>query len=121
MAYIDRDEAIKRIRAALKRKTGKAWSVTGNRGTAWGWIDIQAPPKRRICHDQNPAWKCWDLESNEPAYFERAPKEGETGWYTSDAECAELGKLFGLNRPAHYQGISINPDSREYYVSQIES
>jgi hypothetical protein len=44
---LDRDEAIKRIRAALKRRSGKAWSVTGDRGTAWGWIKIDAPPARR--------------------------------------------------------------------------
>ncbi len=35
---MDRDEAIKRIRAALKRRSGKLWSVTGGRGTSWGWI-----------------------------------------------------------------------------------
>ncbi len=44
---IRRDEAIKEIRAALKRRSGKAWSVTGGRGTAWGWITIQSPPVRR--------------------------------------------------------------------------
>lgn len=44
--HLDRDEAIKRIKAALKRRSGKPWSVTGGRGTAWGWIKIDAPPKR---------------------------------------------------------------------------
>jgi hypothetical protein len=48
---IDRDEAIKRIRAALKKRSGKQWSVTGGRGTAWGWIEIDAPPKRRTWKD----------------------------------------------------------------------
>src|SRR5262249_21146248 len=49
---LDRDTAIKRIRAALKRRSGKTWSVTGDRGTAWGWINIDAPPKRRTWRDR---------------------------------------------------------------------
>lgn len=45
---MNRDEAIKTIRAELKRRSGKTWSVTGGRGTAWGWIRITAPPARRV-------------------------------------------------------------------------
>lgn len=41
----DRDETIKLIKTALKRRSGKPWSVTGGRGTAWGWITIDAQPK----------------------------------------------------------------------------
>lgn len=44
---MDRDTAIARIRAALKSRSGKPWSVKGGRGTAWGWITITAPPARR--------------------------------------------------------------------------
>lgn len=44
----NRDQAIARIKTALKTRSGKAWSVTGGRGTAWGWITITATPKRRI-------------------------------------------------------------------------
>lgn len=44
---MDRNEAIQRIKTALRRRSGKAWSVTGGRGTAWGWINIDAPPARR--------------------------------------------------------------------------
>jgi len=43
---MERDETIARIRAALKRRSGKSWSVRGGRGTAWGWIDIDVPPAR---------------------------------------------------------------------------
>lgn len=43
----DRDVAIAEIRAALRRRSGKAWSVTGGRGTAWGWITITVPPAQR--------------------------------------------------------------------------
>ena len=38
--YIERKDAVKRIKAALKKKTGKTWSVTGGRGTAWGWLRV---------------------------------------------------------------------------------
>ncbi len=41
-----RDETIKQIRQALKNRTGRTWSVTGGRGTSWGWINITAPPRR---------------------------------------------------------------------------
>lgn len=41
-----REEAIKRIRAGLKKRSGKVWRVRGDSGTAWGWIHISAPQKR---------------------------------------------------------------------------
>ena len=44
---MDRNETIKTIRAALRRRSGKLWSVTGGRGTAWGWLTIDAPPAKR--------------------------------------------------------------------------
>ena len=40
---MDRNEAIKRIRTALKSRSCLKWSVTGGRGTAWGWITVTAP------------------------------------------------------------------------------
>jgi len=42
----DRNEAIAAIKANLRRRSGKTWSVKGGRGTAWGWITITAPPAR---------------------------------------------------------------------------
>lgn len=45
----ERAAAIKAIRKALRHRSGKAWSVSGGRGTAWGWITIDAPPSR---HDE---------------------------------------------------------------------
>ena len=41
-AYIDRNEAIRRIRTGLRARSGRNWSVRGGRGTAWGWIHIRA-------------------------------------------------------------------------------
>jgi hypothetical protein len=45
-----RDEAIAAIRKALRARSGLTWSVTGGRGTGWGWITITAPPARRTAH-----------------------------------------------------------------------
>lgn len=65
-AAVSREEAITAIRSALKRRSGKTWSIRGGRGTAWGWLTITAPPKR--CNESG---------------------------YMTDEDCAELGKLLG--------------------------
>lgn len=89
---IDRDEAISRIKAALKRRSGKAWSVRGGQGTAWGWITIMAQPKRLV----------------------------EFG-YMSDADRAELATLLGLES-VHQQGVNVAASSeyRREYVDRAE-
>jgi hypothetical protein len=46
-ASTDRDEATRRIRKGLRQRSVKSWPVMGGRGTAWGWITIDAPPARR--------------------------------------------------------------------------
>ena len=43
---MDRDKTISRIRKDLKDRSGKAWSVKGGRGTAWGWITVDVPARR---------------------------------------------------------------------------
>ncbi len=90
---MDRDEAITRIRAALKGRSAKRWSVRGGRGTSWGWITIIAPPARR----------------------------GECDGMT-DEDCNELGALFGLDHPAHFQGLTVPASSayRQEYVARAE-
>lgn len=40
------DEAVREIRAGLKARTGKTWSVRNGRGTGWGWLRVSSPPKR---------------------------------------------------------------------------
>jgi hypothetical protein len=90
---LSRDETIRRIRVALRRRSGKAWSVTGGRGTAWGWIHIQSPPKRRVGFG-----------------------------YMTEADQRELGELLGLDRPVHCQGQSIAASSeyRREYIDRAE-
>lgn len=93
MPHIDRAEAIDRIKRALKARSGKTWSVTGSRGTAWGWLTIHVPPKDR------------DAE----------------GYMPKDRR-DELHQLLGLAdfSHVHMQGESISPDSREWYVLRAE-
>ena len=92
MAANDRDDTIRIIRDALKRRSGKAWSVTGGRGTAWGWIAITVPPRRRT----------------------------EFGGMT-DSDRAELAQLLGLDS-AHFQGVNIpaSSDYRREYIDRAE-
>ena len=42
---LDRNEAIRRIRAGLKKRSGRKWSVTGGTGATWGWITITSGRK----------------------------------------------------------------------------
>lgn len=111
---LDRNETIKRIRAALRRRSGKAWSVTGGRGTAWGWIRIDVPPKRRTWHFRN---TCRVEGSGSPIMeeYEDASWEGSM----SPAERAELTALLGLTRSVHHQGESI-PAGGDYYQEYVD-
>lgn len=91
--HIDRNEAIVAIKAALKKRSGKTWSVKGGRGTAWGWITITALPARL----------------------------GDGG-SMSDEDRVELGKLLGLEGPAEMYGESVaaGSDYRAEYVDRAE-
>jgi hypothetical protein len=91
MSHTDRDATIKTIRANLKRRTGRAWSVTGGKGTAWGWIEIQATPKNRDAHG-----------------------------YTTEADRATLATALGLEpRDVTHHGISI-PAGHDYRAEYLE-
>ncbi len=114
-SHVDRDTTIKRIRAALKRRSGKGWSVTGGRGTAWGWIHIDAPPGRRT----------WSQRTVDP----HAPQMPESKWEhydagrpdmnASPADRAELGRLLGLDRSTYTGGESVAA-SDEYYREYVD-
>jgi hypothetical protein len=92
--HLNRDTAIARIREGLKSRSGKSWSVTGGRGTAWGWITIKSPPARAL---------------------------NQYGSMT-DSERFELGQLLGLGHACHFQGVSIPAysDYRKEYVDRAE-
>ena len=42
-----RAEAVKRIRAGLRARTGEDWSVSDEQG----WVVVKSPPRRRTAHD----------------------------------------------------------------------
>jgi len=86
----NRDETIKAIKQTLKQRTGRQWSVTGGRGTAWGWISIKSVKKYA---------------------------RDEFGSLT-EADQVLLGNLLGLGGKVHYQGVSI-PASSTYYKEYI--
>lgn len=88
---MDRTETITRIKQALKQRTGRQWSVTGGRGTAWGWITIKAVAK----HAAN-------------AYGDLTPSDQQ-----------QLAELLGLDRPVHNQGVSI-PAGSDYYQEYVD-
>lgn len=117
--YIERKDAVRRIKAALKRKTSKTWSVHGDRGTAWGWITVEAPKSRRVARKENPDYDFSDGEGL--PYIECDANEDRGAYYTSDADCHLLTRAFRLSRKAHFQGLSISPDEREFYVLRAEA
>lgn len=110
--WTDRNATIAAIRAALKRRSGKAWSVTGGRGTAWGWIHVDAPPARRTAH--------W-IGATDDDVKAQLVDTGKPGGHTPPAELAELAKLLGLEG-VHHQGLSIPAgyDYRREYIDRAE-
>ena len=110
---MERDETIKRIRTALTRRSGKQWSVTGGRGTAWGWIEIDAPPARRTWSHRLKAGSVTDR----PQDYEEF-NCGLLGHNMGPEDRAELAALLGLER-VHDQGISIAA-SNDYWQEYID-
>ncbi len=88
---MDRNEAIARIKAALKARTKTRFSVTGGKGTAWGWIEIKSIPSRT----------------------------GEFG-YMSEADQKELSELLGKKVHHQGESIPASSDYRQEYVDRAE-
>src|ERR1700693_6380731 len=96
-----RNEAIARIRRALKQRSGKSWSVTAGRGTAWGWLTVDAPPARRT-------WRFVETGARNAFFIPITREENcpeEPFGHTSPEDRAELAELLGLERPVHFQGL----------------
>lgn len=88
----ERGDVIKLLKRFLRERSGKDWSVSGSRGTAYGWITIRAPKSRSI--------DAWGSLTN--------------------TDRQELGALLGMDRPVHHQGQSIaaGRDYYRYYLDQ---
>jgi hypothetical protein len=113
-----RAATIARIRAGLKARSGKAWSVTGGTGTAYGWLRITAAKSQRM----------WTREENGvdasgfPVYTQRRltaeeVAKGYTGGM-SEGCCIALARLLGLEK-VHSDGVSV-PASGAFYREYVD-
>jgi len=106
---LTRNEVMKRIKAALKRRSGKEWSVRGGKGTAYGWLTIDVLPKRRT-------WQWVEAseqdEFGSPTYIEVDDPSREFG-HMGPADRQELGELLGLDC-CHFQGQMVPAGSASY-------
>lgn len=112
--HLERNEVIARIKKALQRRSGKAWSVTGGRGTAWGWLTIDAPPARRTWGHRLKAGSVTDR----PEDYEEC-NTGQPGGHMSPEDREELAKLLGLDKPVHFQGQQV-PSSNNHYREYLD-
>lgn len=87
-----RDEAVKRIRAGLKKNSKIRFSVRPGTGTTWGWINIKPMPK--------------DL--------------GEFGRIKPE-HIQELQRIFGANNVSN-EGVDVaaSTDHRQEFVARSE-
>lgn len=111
---MERNEVIKEIKNCLQTRSGKPWSVTGGRGTAWGWITIDAPPARRTAQRQ---LKPGALDTRPEDY--QMVNTGQPGGSITAEDSAELAKLLGLES-VHGQDIMVaaSSDYRDEYIAR---
>jgi hypothetical protein len=117
----------KRIRAALKARSGKDWSVTKGRGTGGGWIRIDTPKARLSCgrahdfHYQTQRCTLCDAFRYDAGFAGcelHACDENCYRAYISPADQEELAALLNLEN-VHSQGVSIMA-STDAYVEYID-
>lgn len=102
------------IKANLKRRSGKTWSVTAGRGTACGWLTITAPPARCTAR-----WIQRAGTLGNPGDYDLTDT-GAAGGYMTPSDCDELAQLLGLTPgPTHYQGVSV-PSGYDYYREYVD-
>lgn len=113
---VSRDECIKAIRRALKARSGKAWSVTGGRGTGYGWITITSPKARRTGRMVVSGQDAYGNDEYELVDAGEAQPFG----YLTPQDAAELGALLNLERV--HQGVSVASDNRWYveFIARAE-
>lgn len=135
---LDAVTVCKRIKAALKARSGKDWSVTKGRGTAGGWLNISAPKARLGCarlHDfgwGNDLCTVCGMHRNYGYSLatddERRAFEASCAAHACAAACyggeitpedrVELSLLLGLES-VHTQGVSVMA-STDAYVEYID-
>lgn len=113
-AFGDRNACIAELRRVLRERTGRAWSVAGDRGTAWGWIKITAPPARRVCREGVQSGPCPCGSTDCPRWYMTEQDREILGAAMLCRENYETGK-----RLAHHQGESI-PASSDYRMQAVQ-
>jgi len=113
---MDRDEFIKTIKANLQKRSGKVWSVTGGKGTAWGWVKITAPPAR-CTWGHRPKEGMGECPPPGKEYWD-AYDTGKPGRDMSPGDKAELARLLGLDRVSE-QGKKVPPQN-DYWAEYLD-
>jgi hypothetical protein len=115
---LTRNAVMARIKAALQRRSGKTWSVTGGHGTAYGWITIDAPPKRRTAHAVLKPGKTSGYWPSDYMVIDA----GHPGGNMTLADRLELARLLGLPGAVHDQGESVmnSHDAYREYIDRAE-
>ena len=113
-----RNEVIAEIRAALKRRSGKAWSVTGGRGTAYGWLTVTAPPARCTWSHRLKLGESGSKLPDVPGNYEEFDTARPGAGHISPAERAELSALLGLER-VYADGWQV-PSSNDHYAEALD-
>lgn len=111
----DRNAVISTIKAALKLRSGKVWSVTGGNGTSWGFLSISAPPARCTWHHRLKVGATNDYPESWEGY-DSIKGNGDM----TPTERAELSRLLGLDRPVHQQGLKICSQDWQNYIDRAE-
>lgn len=125
---MNRNETIKAIKNGLQARSSKTWSVTGGRGTAYGWLTISAPPKRLGCAQEhrlnfstNECLECGGTANYTGQPWTPCPAHecGEKCYrgYITPEDRAELAELLGL-ASVSAQGVNV-PASSAYYHEYI--
>lgn len=113
MTYIEIREAIRRIKTALRERTGRDWSVRIERRRAT-WIRITAPKGRLVC--------CHLSAARQPF---RGCESGScrNGWkpeFMQHDDRAMLSMALGHHEQIHSVGIVVYPMQRAEYVNRAE-
>jgi hypothetical protein len=88
---LSRNEVTRAMRTALRRRSGKAWSVKGGTGTAYGWIRIASPPARM------------------------------EGWSMPEADREELARLLGIESVhPQGESVPASSEYRAEYLDRCE-
>ena len=86
---MSRNETIVRIRAALKQRSKRRWSVTGGHGTAWGWIYVTARRKDENLTEEEAKELTSLMGLSQPVHFQGLSIPAANDYYQEFVDRAE--------------------------------